>query len=163
MRRLALALALIVLAACQPRVTAQSASVYVHWLAQAGSTVNVRAVDGSWAGSGVTNAYGAGGFYVPRRAGAFALSSPGGCVAKAPVGATVSLCAARFELPDGDSFGDFVIETATETPEATASPAATATGAPVTGEVYTCNDVRHIEVITNGGKTTVLVICGDTP
>lgn len=156
MRRRLLALALLlVLTACQPRIGAQSASVYVHWLAPAGSTINVRAVAGSWSASGTTNPYGTGGLYVPRRAGAFMLSSPGSCVVKAPAGATVSLCAARFELPDGDSYGDFIIETATASP--TAQPTAA-----VSGSVYTCNCVEHIEVITgSNGAVTALVICGE--
>ncbi len=151
-RLLALTL-LLLLFGCQPRVMAQAASVYVHWLAPAGSSVNVRAADGSWAGSGVTNAYGTGGLYVPRRSVAFMLSSPAGCVVKVPVGAMISLCAARFELPDSDRYGDFVIEAAAPT------STATATSASVSGDIYTCNDARHVEIITSDGRTTVLVVC----
>lgn len=156
-RRLLPLILLLLIAGCSQRVTTQqSATVYVHGSAPAGTIVHIYYPTGSETDARA-NVNGYWGQTVTRQSGTFELVPREGCIVNGPAGANVSLCRATFKLPVGDTFGDFVVESV-QTPTPAATPPPTASGS---RRLYICNDAVIVEVVVVGERTTVLVNCNE--
>lgn len=159
-RRLLPLILLLLIAGCGQRVTTQqSATVYVHGSAPAGTIVHIYYPTGSETDARA-NVNGYWGQTVTRQSGTFTLTAPGTCIVSGPAGANVGLCRATFKLPAADTYGDFVVEPVVM-PTPTSAPTAPATITPTASGLYICNDAAMVEVVVVGERTTVLVSCNE--